>query len=186
LANTTELAGLRPDLLRDLLPRLWAFAWRITGDRLDAEELTQKTCLRARQRVEVTPDGVQPLCRLYAIAYRVWIDELRAQRSSKRIDSSAPAPQREDDDAHLRQPRQPRPPRASDSEHDAFSQIVAAVDQLPHAQRMAMLLVAVEALSYAEAAHVLGVPVNTVVSRVVRAREAIGRQRTASQERTRA
>ncbi|HEY4353630.1 MAG TPA: sigma factor-like helix-turn-helix DNA-binding protein, partial [Paraburkholderia sp.] len=39
------------------------------------------------------------------------------------------------------------------------------------------------ALSYAEAAHVLGVPVNTVVSRVVRAREAIGRQLAALQER---
>jgi RNA polymerase sigma-70 factor (ECF subfamily) len=133
--------------------------------------------LRARQRGGAPPDGVQPLCKLYAIAYRVWIDELRpqrAQRAHKRNGGAARSPQREDDDAQ---------PRGFDSAHDAPGQIVAAVEQLPHAQRMAMLLVAVEALSYAEAAHVLGVPVNTVVSRVVRAREAIGRQLAALQER---
>jgi RNA polymerase sigma-70 factor, ECF subfamily len=162
LATTTELAGLLPDLL----PKLWTFAWRMTGDRLDAEELTQKTCLRARQRAGPLPDGIKPLYRLYAIAYRVWIDELRPRRSRKRIDGLL-SPQREEDGAQR---------RPFDSAGDTFSRIVAAVDQLPHAQRMAMLLVAVEALSYAEAAHVLGVPVNTVVSRVVRAREAIGRQ----------
>jgi RNA polymerase sigma-70 factor (ECF subfamily) len=175
LATTTELAGLLPDLL----PRLWTFAWRITGDRLDAEELTQKTCMRALQRVGPLRDDVQPLCGLYAIAYRVWIDELRSQRSRKRTGGAAQAPQREQD------PMRPRQPLASGSAHDASGHIVAAVDQLPHAQRMAMLLVAVEALSYAEAAHVLGVPVNTVVSRIVRAREAIGRHIAALPERSR-
>ena len=175
MATTTELAGLLPDLL----PRLWSFAWRITGDRLDAEELTQKTCLRARQRVGAPPDDVQPLCKLYAIAYRMWIDELRPQRAQRphnRTNGGARSPQREDDDAQ---------PRGFDAAHDTSGQIVTAVEQLPHAQRMAMLLVAVEALSYAEAAHVLGVPVNTVVSRVVRAREAIGRQLAAFPERHR-
>jgi RNA polymerase sigma-70 factor, ECF subfamily len=171
LATTTELAGLLPDLL----PRLWTFAWRITGNRLDAEELTQKTCLRALQRAPL-PDGVQPLCGLYAIAYRVWIDELRPQRSRKRTGGGALSPPREEGAARQ---------RAFDSSPDASSQIVAAVEQLPHAQRMAMLLVAVEALSYADAAHVLGVPVNTVMSRVVRAREAIGRQLTALPEQSR-
>jgi RNA polymerase sigma-70 factor, ECF subfamily len=172
LATTTELAGLLPDLL----PRLWTFAWRITGDRLDAEELTQETCLRARQRVGPLPDHLQPLCALYAIAYRVWIDELRSQRSRKRTGGDTLSPQREDVHMQLRQPR------ASDFAHDASGRIVAAVDRLPHAQRMAMLLVAVEALSHAEAAHVLGVPVNTVLRRVVRARVAIGRQLAALSE----
>jgi RNA polymerase sigma-70 factor, ECF subfamily len=163
LTTTTELARLLPDLL----PRLWTFAWRITGDRLDAEELTHKTCLRAWQRVEPAPDGVQPIARLYAIAYRIWIDELRSQGSGKRT------PPRKQDDAQR---------DAFDAARDASSQIVAAVDQLPHAQRMAMLLVAVEAFSYAEAAYVLAVPVNTVASRVVRAREVIGRQLAALPE----
>jgi RNA polymerase sigma-70 factor, ECF subfamily len=152
LANTTDLAARLPDLL----PKQWTFAWRITGDRLDAEELTQKTCLRARQRVEPGMRGMRPLCTVYAIAYRIWVDELRLRRAHERFDHASPLQR---------------------AESDALSQrIVAAVDQLPHAQRIAMLLVAIEALRYAEAAQVLAVPVNTVMGRVVRARQTLGRQ----------
>jgi RNA polymerase sigma-70 factor (ECF subfamily) len=42
---------------------------------------------------------------------------------------------------------------------------------LPEDQRSVLLLVAVEDLSYAEAARVLEVPVGTVMSRLSRARE---------------
>ncbi|MFC0398468.1 RNA polymerase sigma factor [Paraburkholderia rhizosphaerae] len=163
LANTTELAGMLPDLL----PRLWAFACRMTGDRLDAQALTQKTCLQARQRVGSTLQGIRPLCSIYAIAYRIWIDELRTPDVRARMRRARP----------LRWMQSADPQAALDHARAAQNQlIVTAVDQLPHAQRIAMLLVAIEALSYAEAAHVLGVPVNTVMSRVVRARQTIGRQ----------
>ncbi|CAB3770454.1 RNA polymerase sigma factor [Paraburkholderia humisilvae] len=169
MANTTELAGMLPDLL----PRLWTFACRMTCDRIDAEELTRKTCLRASQRVGPGLHGIRPLCRIYAIAYRIWIDEWRAPNART-----------------LRKHAQPPPQVQSTVQPIAFDptcvapgqRIVAAVDQLPHAQRMAMLLVAVEALSYDEAAHVLGVPVNTVMKRIVRARQTLGRQFAAQPE----
>jgi RNA polymerase sigma-70 factor (ECF subfamily) len=45
---------------------------------------------------------------------------------------------------------------------------------LPDAQRVVMLLVAVEGLSYQEAADVLEVPIGTVMSRLSRARQAVG------------
>jgi RNA polymerase sigma-70 factor (ECF subfamily) len=156
-------------MLPDLLPRLWTFAWRMTGDRLDAEELTQKTCLRARQRVGPALDDMRPLCKVYALAYRIWIDELRSRGAREH--------ERRDGTRSLRPVESDVRQTAFDTARGALSQhIVAAVDQLPDAQRIAMLLVAIEALSYVEAAHVLGVPVNTVVSRVARAREALGRQ----------
>jgi RNA polymerase sigma-70 factor (ECF subfamily) len=53
-------------------------------------------------------------------------------------------------------------------------QIIDAVSRLPEAQRVVMLLVAVEGLSYSEAAEVLDVPLGTVMSRLSRARQAIG------------
>jgi RNA polymerase sigma-70 factor (ECF subfamily) len=53
-------------------------------------------------------------------------------------------------------------------------QIVSAVERLPEAQRVVMLLVAVEGLSYNEAAEVLDVPIGTIMSRLARARQAIG------------
>jgi RNA polymerase sigma-70 factor, ECF subfamily len=45
---------------------------------------------------------------------------------------------------------------------------------LPDAQRAVMLLVAVEGLSYREAAEALEIPVGTVMSRLARARLTIG------------
>jgi RNA polymerase sigma-70 factor (ECF subfamily) len=53
-------------------------------------------------------------------------------------------------------------------------QIIDAVERLPEAQRVVMLLVAVEGLSYQEAADVLEVPIGTVMSRLSRARQAVG------------
>lgn len=49
--------------------------------------------------------------------------------------------------------------------------LLAGLDALPEEQRSVLLLVAVEDLSYAEAAAVLDVPLGTVMSRLSRARE---------------
>jgi RNA polymerase sigma-70 factor (ECF subfamily) len=57
-----------------------------------------------------------------------------------------------------------------------YSQVVALVETLPDEQRNVLMLVAVEGLSYKEAAEVLSVPLGTVMSRLARARLAIGRR----------
>ncbi len=49
-------------------------------------------------------------------------------------------------------------------------QIMAAIDELPDAFRVTILLVNVEGLGYDEAAEVLGVPAGTVRSRMKRGR----------------
>ena len=46
----------------------------------------------------------------------------------------------------------------------------AAMQRLPHEQRVVVALVLVEGLSYREAADALGVPIGTVTSRLARAR----------------
>jgi RNA polymerase sigma-70 factor (ECF subfamily) len=66
-------------------------------------------------------------------------------------------------------------PTAPTLEQQALdAQIVRAVQRLPEAQRVVMLLVAVEGLSYGEAAEALGVPIGTIMSRLSRARQTIG------------
>jgi RNA polymerase sigma-70 factor (ECF subfamily) len=55
-------------------------------------------------------------------------------------------------------------------------QVISAVEALPDAQRVVMVLVAIEGLSYREAAEVLDVPIGTVMSRLSRARLTIGQQ----------
>jgi RNA polymerase sigma-70 factor (ECF subfamily) len=51
-----------------------------------------------------------------------------------------------------------------------LSEVRAAFDQLPEEQRQALFLVSVEGYTYQEASELLGVPVSTLVSRLVRGR----------------
>jgi RNA polymerase sigma-70 factor (ECF subfamily) len=53
--------------------------------------------------------------------------------------------------------------------------LLRALGDLPEDQRSVLLLVAVEGLSYIEAASVLGVPVGTLTSRLARARDRLAR-----------
>jgi RNA polymerase sigma-70 factor (ECF subfamily) len=52
-----------------------------------------------------------------------------------------------------------------------YQDVLSKLAKLPEEQRAVLLLVAVEDLSYADAAAVLNVPVGTVMSRLSRARE---------------
>jgi RNA polymerase sigma-70 factor (ECF subfamily) len=54
-----------------------------------------------------------------------------------------------------------------------LGQIRAAFDALPDDQRAALYLIAIEGLSYQEAAETLGVPLGTLMSRLGRARAAL-------------
>ena len=52
-----------------------------------------------------------------------------------------------------------------------YKDVLSKLARLPEEQRAVLLLVAVEGLSYADAAKVLNIPVGTVMSRLSRARE---------------
>jgi RNA polymerase sigma-70 factor (ECF subfamily) len=156
-----DLSGLLPDML----PQLWAFALRICGDRHDAEDLVQRACVRAFERAHQLQPDTAPLSWMFSIVHSTWMNELRARniRTRSRVEW-------DDDfldtvaDPHARTPEQ----------NVMNSQIVSAVQRLPEIQRVVMLLVAVEGLSYLEAAEALGLPIGTVMSRLARARKAIG------------
>ncbi|HEX7564881.1 sigma-70 family RNA polymerase sigma factor [Bradyrhizobium sp.] len=57
-----------------------------------------------------------------------------------------------------------------------YQDVLDRLAKLPEDQRSVLLLVAVEELSYAEAAKVLDVPIGTVMSRLSRARERLHRE----------
>jgi RNA polymerase sigma-70 factor (ECF subfamily) len=154
-----------PSLLPALLPRLWAFALRISGDRHDAEDLLQRACVRALERAYQLQPGTSALSWMFAILHSTWISELRARSRRNRLST-------EWDDDMLQTVADPAMP--TPEENAINNQIVSAVGRLPEAQRMVMLLVAVEGLSYVEAAEVLEVPIGTVMSRLSRARQTIG------------
>lgn len=151
-----------------LLPRLWRFALRLTRNPHDAEDLVQRSCVRALERRAQWQPGTVLLSWLFAVEHSIWLNELRSaqRRRTGSLDGEAPA----EDDAGLASPD-------GNPEHNLhYRQVVMAVEALPEAQRVVMLLVAVEGFSYREAADVLAVPIGTVMSRLARARATVGQR----------
>lgn len=135
---------------------VFGFFCRRMADRAQAEELTQETfiaLLKAHGRYEATA-----LFRtyLYAVAYQI----LRAHRRKsafRAFFSGNP------------EGREP----AAESGMDARIALREAVGKLDRMDREMVLLREFEELSYAEIAAVLRVPLNTVRSRLFRARKAL-------------
>ncbi len=151
--------------LPTLLPRLWRFAVRLAVNPHDAEDLVQRACVRALERRHQLQPGTSALSWMYSIVHSVWLNEVRARRIRNRS-SMGWSEELADTVAD--------PSGATPEIAALHQQIVAAVQNLPDAQRAVMLLVAVEGLSYREASEVLDVPIGTVMSRLARARLTIG------------
>ncbi|MCR4465000.1 MULTISPECIES: sigma-70 family RNA polymerase sigma factor [unclassified Burkholderia] len=137
------------------LPHLTRYARALTGDRAWADDLVQDTLERALNRPP--RDGGNLRAWLLTLLRHRFIDQLRARREIAVDDATAPwqtmaAPNDEIGGLLLRD-------------------VQRALYRLPVEQREVLLLVALEELSYRDAAQVLGVPVGTVMSRLSRARE---------------
>jgi RNA polymerase sigma-70 factor, ECF subfamily len=153
--------------LPSLTPRLWRFALRLTQHQGDAEDLVQRSYLRALERRHQWQTGTSLLSWVFAIMHSIWMNELRS--AQRRREGSLAADQDFDDVIE--------PSTSADPEYKLMcKQVIQTVNELPEAQRIVMTLVAVEGLSYREAADVLDVPIGTVMSRLARARLSIGQR----------
>jgi RNA polymerase sigma-70 factor, ECF subfamily len=147
-----------------LLPRLWRFALRLTRNPADAEDLVQRTCVRALERRAQWQPGSVLLSWLFAIMQSIWLNQLRSVQRRREGSIS------DDDFADVEFAAS-----TGDPEHLLLCrQVFEAVESLPEAQRDVMLLVAVEGFGYQEAADILEVPIGTVMSRLARARLTVG------------
>jgi RNA polymerase sigma-70 factor (ECF subfamily) len=147
-----------------LIPRLRRFAWSLTGSRDEGDDLVQAACLKALGAL----DQYEPGTRLDAWMFRIlrtgWIDRVRW--SGRRPGTSDPAVlEALSDDG--------RAERAAEARL-TLARVRRAMDELPPEQREVLALVAIEGLSYREAAEVLGTPIGTVMSRLGRARARLG------------
>ena len=161
--------------LEEELPALWRFALKLTADQDDAADLVQRTCLRAlEQRASYDAQG-KLRSWLFRIEHRIWLNELRSRkiRDNRSFSYSADLEQPDSavDESAVTSPQMPTP-----EGNVLLHQVYKVVDGLSENQRIVMILVCIEGFSYAEAAIVLDIPVGTVMSRLARARVAIGRR----------
>ena len=166
----TDSVVLLRQTLPAVLPRLRRFARTLTHHAHDADDLVQTALERALRRAEqwrappqdATPEQIESAVRswMFGIVKNAWIDDRRARRRERAVVTG------NDDGAA----------DVADGTHAAVLDglsIVAAMQQLPDEQRLAVSLVLVEGLSYQEAADVMEVPVGTLTSRLSRGRETL-------------
>ena len=161
-------------LLENELDTLWRFSWRLTGNRDDAADLVQHTCLRVLERADQYESRGKFPSWLMRIAHRIWLNEIRS-RSIRQQKTFNPAPNTSTDPTAEIRSEDGEVFMEPDSNF-MLHQVHEAVESLPEAQRLVMLLVSVEGYSYKEAAEILEVPIGTIMSRLARARLLIGKR----------
>jgi len=155
---------LRSELV-GLLPRLRRFAYGLAGSMEDGDDLVQGACERALRRLDQFQPGTRLDSWMYRIVQNLWIDQRRARQARPEAGM---------------EPTDLEALAVGDAERElnsrlALAGVQQAVATLPEEQRTILLLVCVEGLSYKAAAEVLEIPLGTVMSRLARARLAVGR-----------
>jgi RNA polymerase sigma-70 factor (ECF subfamily) len=148
-----------------LLPRLRRFAYGLTGSLDEGDDVVQSACERALNRLDQFKRGTRLDSWMYRIVQTVWIDRLRSRKTRNEQGMD---------------PVDLEPLATVDAVREMTARLELAevrhhVARLPDDQRAVLLLTAVEGLSYKEAAETLNLPMGTVMSRLARARLALGK-----------
>ncbi|HYC13360.1 MAG TPA: RNA polymerase sigma factor [Stellaceae bacterium] len=144
-----------------VLPRLRRFARGLAGSAFEADDLVQAACERALTREHQFQEGTRFDSWMFRIVQTIWIDQIRARDVRKE------EPEAEGERVGTNEPMRRVEARLG------LAEVSEALKQLPPEQRVALLLVTVDGLSYKEAAAVAEVPVGTIMSRLARARVAL-------------
>ncbi len=138
-----------------LIPRLRRYARALVGERAAADDLVQDTLERAWSKFHLYRRGTDLRAWLFTVMHNVYVNQVRAARPGAPLEDEMP--------------ELARPARQSDALE--LRDVERAIRALPPEQRAVLLLVALEDMSYDEAARALGIPIGTVMSRLSRARE---------------
>lgn len=148
-------------------------ALRLIRDRADAEDMVQETLLHAWRAFDQFERGTNCKAWLFRILFN--ISSKRRQKLRAR-----PATLPLDGNESLREAAlRALPPQATATE------VLSALDTLSEEHRVVLMLAVVEGFTCKEIAHLLAVPVGTVMSRLSRARAELRKVLTYSQRKER-
>jgi RNA polymerase sigma-70 factor (ECF subfamily) len=152
-------------------------AYRMTGNRDDAEDLTQEAYLRAYRSFGTYNRQMPFESWFFRILSNLFIDLLRRRPKQKPLSLDQPMGDEENEENLLLQ----LPDEAGNPEHNLMDQVMderlqTALATLPEAFRVAVLLCDVEGRSYEEIAQIMKSSIGTVRSRIHRGRSLLRRQ----------
>jgi RNA polymerase sigma-70 factor (ECF subfamily) len=145
------------------LPRLSGFAYSLTGNADQRDDLVQETCARALAHKDQWRPGTRLDSWMFRIAQNLWLDWKRAWKRANRFRGEPVDIESVDnlvgsDGSSVTESRL------------TLAEVLRGLDQLSTDHRVLIGLVCVDGLTYQEAADVLGLPLGTVMSRLARAR----------------
>ena len=142
-------------------PKVYRLAYRLTGNRFDAEDLTQEVFVRVfRSLANFKPGTLDGW--LHRITTNLFLDQAR-RKTRIRFDGLT-------EETESRLPSKHPGPERSFEFNNLDIDVQAALEELPPDFRAAVVLCDLEGLAYDEVAHVLGVKLGTVRSRIHRGR----------------
>jgi RNA polymerase sigma factor (sigma-70 family) len=150
------------DELAALLPRLRRFAHALSRNPSDADDLTQMTIERALRSRTQWQRGTRLDSWACKIMRNLWIDTVRSRSRKEKFEAPAEEAESLGED----------PTGAVEASVD-LKRVMAAMQRLPDEQREVVALILIEGFGYRETSEMLGLPIGTVSSRLVRGRTAL-------------
>ncbi len=143
--------------------RLFSVCFRVLGSASDAEDAVQETFVRLARHAATFRGDARLSTWMYRVARNVCTDHVRydARRPSTPVDDIVAATGDVEAEDQV-------------AAHDQASALGRALNQLDDQSRTLLLMIAVDELTYDEAAEASGLAVGTVKSRVSRARVRLG------------
>lgn len=144
-------------LLVETLPHLQRYAWHLTRNRDDADDLVQDCIERALMKSELFEQGTSLRAWMFTMMRNLFINGARHRNVADKYAAGV----------KMRGDRTQAP-----SQHDAvmLSRTLEAVGALSEEERDAVMLLGAQQLSYQEVAAESGLPVGTMKSRLSRGR----------------
>lgn len=142
-------------------PKIYAMAYRLTGNRHEAEDLAQDVFVRVYRNLDKYSPGTFDGW-LYRITKNLFLDRIRRRKRVRMV--TLP-----DDDWHASMQDGPDPSQLLE-DRGLTGTIEAAITTLPPTFRTAVVLCDVQGMTYEEIADATGWPLGTVRSRIHRGR----------------
>ncbi|HXG24309.1 MAG TPA: sigma-70 family RNA polymerase sigma factor [Chthonomonadales bacterium] len=152
-------------------------AYRMTGNRDDAEDLTQEAYLRAYRSFDKYNRSLPFENWFFRILSNLFVDGLRRKPKQTPISLNQPLNDADGESNYLLEiPDDESNPEVQLMENVMDERLQRALAALPQEFRTAVLLCDVEGLSYEEIAKVMGTSIGTVRSRIHRGRRMLRKQ----------